>query len=94
MEYCILNADGVIENIIVSDKEFAESIGAKESYNGAAIGLEYNPPEKPFEPTLGDRVTSLENENKVLSAQIQAQCESTDFLEDCLVEMASIVYAE
>lgn len=94
MEFCILNANGVIENIIVSDKAFAKSIGAKPSYDGAAIGLEYNPPEEPSDPTLDERVTSLENENKILTAQIQAQSESTDFLEDCLVEMANIVYAE
>lgn len=39
--------------------------------------------EKPFNPIL---------ENKLLKAQLQAQTERSDFLEDCLAEMATIVY--
>lgn len=31
-------------------------------------------------------------ENKLLKAQLQAQTERSDFLEDCIAEMATIVY--
>ena len=44
-------------------------------------------------PTTEDRVTELETENKLLTAQIEAQSDQLDFYEDCIAEMASIVYA-
>ena len=40
-----------------------------------------------------DPVSELQSENKTLKAQISALTESQQFLEDCLVEMAEIVYA-
>lgn len=36
---------------------------------------------------------NLINENKLLKAQLKAVTESNAFLEDCIVEMAMIVYA-
>lgn len=60
MEYCIVE-DGVIVNIIVSEANFAAEIGAQPSYDGAAIGGAYNPPEpEPDPPTLEERVDALE----------------------------------
>lgn len=50
MEFCIVNADGIIENIIVADEEFAVDIGAVPSYDGAAIGEVYAPPAPEPEP--------------------------------------------
>ena len=44
MEFCIVNADGIVENIIVADEAFAAQIGAVPSYDGAAIGAAYAPP--------------------------------------------------
>ena len=44
-------------------------------------------------PTTEGRVTELESENKLLTAQIEAQSDQLDFYEDCIAEMASIVYA-
>ena len=35
---------------------------------------------------------NLQAENKLLKAQVQAQSERADFVEDCLAEMASLVY--
>jgi len=44
MDYCILSADGVIENIIVcGDGRTAETFGAVPSYPGAKIGGAYAP---------------------------------------------------
>lgn len=91
MNYCIVNDENIIENIIVADAEFALAIGAKESYDGAAVGDTYSPPAPP--PTIEDRVTTLESENDLLKQQLKAASDQNDFLEDCVAEMAQIVYA-
>ena len=94
MNYCIINDENIIENIIVADEEFALSIGAKESYDDAAIGDTYSPPAPPAPPpTIDERVTALESENDLLKQQIKAASDQNDFLEDCIAEMAGIVYA-
>ena len=38
-------------------------------------------------------VEDLQAENKLLRAQVQAQTERSDFIEDCIAEMAGVVYA-
>ena len=92
MNYCIVNADGIIENIIVCESdEVAAQFGAVASYDGATIGESYNPPPPP--PTTEERVAALESENKTLKAQVSAQSEQMDFYEDCIAEMATVVYA-
>lgn len=48
-QYCIV-FDGIIENVIVADADFATTIGALPSYEGAAIGEAYNPPPPEPEP--------------------------------------------
>lgn len=50
-------------------------------------------PEPDPEPSTEDRVEALEAENTLLKAQVQAQSDTTDFLEECIVEMAEIVYS-
>ena len=40
-----------------------------------------------------DSGTLLESENKTLKAQVSAQSEQMDFYEECIAEMASVVYA-
>lgn len=40
-----------------------------------------------------EQITSLEEENKLLKAQIQAQSDQLDFYEECIAEMAEVVYA-
>lgn len=91
MNYCIVNDENIIENIIVADEEFAESIGAKPSYDGASIGAPYSPPAPP--PTIDERVTTLESDNNLLKQQLKAASDQNEFLEDCIAEMAEIVYA-
>lgn len=91
MNYCIVNDENIIENIIVADEEFALSIGAKEGYDGAAVGDTYSPPPPP--PTIDERVTTLESDNTLLKQQLKAASDQNDFLEDCIAEMAGIVYA-
>lgn len=50
-------------------------------------------PEPEPSPTTEDRVAALESENKTLKAQVSAQSEQMDFYEECIAEMASVVYA-
>ena len=90
-----MNDDGIIENIIVcEDDAAAEAFGAVQSYYGASIGTAYEPPAPPDPPpTTEDRLAALESENKTLKAQVSAQSEQMDFYEECIAEMASVVYA-
>ena len=92
MDYCIVNSDSIIENIIVCESdEIAAQFGAVTSYDGAAIGGKYSPPPPP--PTTDERVEKLENENKLLREQVSAQADQAEFYEECIAEMAAIVYA-
>lgn len=43
--------------------------------------------------TPEERIAQLEDENKTLTAQVDALSFQLDFQEECLVEMATIVYA-
>ena len=92
MDYCIVNSDSIIENIIVCESdEIAAQFGAVTSYDGAAIGGKYSPPPPP--PTTDERVAKLETENKLLREQVSAQADQAEFYEECIAEMAAIVYA-
>lgn len=95
MDYCILDSDNLITNIIVCEDDVtAAEFGAVPSYDGASIGTAYEPPAPPDPaPTTEDRVAALESENKTLKAQVSAQSEQMDFYEECIAEMASVVYA-
>ena len=79
MNYCIVNADGIIENIIVCESdEVAAQFGAVASYDGAAIGEAYSPPPPP--PTNGERLAALEKQNDRLDAQATYTAMMTDTL--------------
>jgi hypothetical protein len=55
---------------------------------------EYQKIEDPERNTLDNLViqnSNLQNENRLLRAQIQAQSDRSDFIEDCLAEFASLV---
>lgn len=92
MNYCIVNPDGIIENIIVCENdEVAAQFGAAASYDGATIGEAYSPPPPP--PTTDERVAKLEAENKLLREQVKMQSQQQTFLEDCLLEIGDVVYA-
>lgn len=61
MDYAIVK-DGVVENIIVADEDFAASIGALPTYPGCDIGKRYYP--HGYEPTeeelLQQQITDLD----------------------------------
>ena len=48
-------------------------------------------------PTMEERLLAkneeLKNENALLKAQLQAQTDRSDFVEECIAEMATLVYA-
>lgn len=57
-------------------------------------------PDQPIDPgagetqkTYAEKLSALEAENKQLSSKLEASIKSSQMLEDCLVEMAGIVYA-
>lgn len=39
-----------------------------------------------------EELKNLQQENKILKAQIKAQTDRSDFIEDCIAEMATQVY--
>ena len=51
------------------------------------------PEPEPEQPTWAERIEALERGNKTLQAQLEASIQSNQMLEDCLVEMAGVVYA-
>lgn len=55
------------------------------------MDADYTPPE--VKPTDAERILQLESEKKLLTAQVQALSDRNDFMEDCIAEMATIVYA-
>ena len=55
------------------------------------MDTDYVPPE--VKPTDAERISQLESEKKLLTAQVQALSDRNDFMEDCIAEMATIVYA-
>ena len=93
MTYCIVS-NGVIVNMIVAEADFAAEIGALPAYAGAVIGGAYTPPApEPEPPTTDERLEKLEAENKLLREQVSAQADQAEFYEECIAEMAAIVYA-
>ena len=50
-------------------------------------------PEPDPQPTTEERVAALEAENKLLKEQVSAQADQAEFYEDCIAEMAMVVYA-
>lgn len=81
MNYCIVNPNGIIDNIIVCESdEVAAQFGAVASYDGAAIGEAYNPPPPP--PTTEERLAALE----AASDRLDAQATYTAMMTDTLME--------
>lgn len=76
--FCTLTiVDGAVTALVVDQ-------AALDAYNAAHPDVE---PEKPV------TVEDLQAENKRLKAQMELQSQQHTMLEDCLLEMADIVYA-
>lgn len=48
---------------------------------------------KKVEDSTETRMETLETDNKLLKEQLKAASDQNEFLEDCIAEMAEIVYA-
>ena len=81
--------------------ELPDGYGIGDSYDAATGEWTKAPepePEPPIdppepEPTVEERLAAAEDKNRVLEAKVKAQNESITMLEDCIVEMAGVVYA-
>lgn len=85
MEYTFFEVkDNIITNAAVfADESTALAMGFLPEIEGKWIGDRYDDT-----PTNEE----LAQETKLLKAQLQAATAQSDFLEECLVEMAMIVY--
>lgn len=92
MRYTIYD-NGSAVNTIEADFDFVERYCAENGYTHDS-GEEYSlsPPQEPA-PTIEGRLASLEAENKLLKEKVSAQADQQDFYEDCIAEMAAVVYA-
>lgn len=75
--FCTLTVENGVVTALVVDQE------ALDDYN------KDHPDVVPEKPTT---IEDLKKENKLLKAQLQAQTERSDFIEDCIAEMAGVVY--
>ena len=69
-------------NSIIGDEDFVKELCLNNNYTYEKIEV----PEKKSD------VEQLQQENKLLKAQLKAQTERSDFIEDCIAEMAGVVY--
>ena len=82
-------SDNIITNIIIlPDGADPAAFGCKPLPPGKWIGDQYD-----SAATQAQRIAELEEENKLLRAQMSAQSNQLDFYEDCIAEMAAVVYA-
>ena len=103
MNYAVTE-DGVVTNIIVlypsNAKDFPEAVpcgdvpvGIGDTWDGQDF---YRDGEKVVSPLTAARqeVQTMQEELPMLKAQIQAISDRNDFIEDCIAEMAAVVYGE
>lgn len=79
-------------NIEVEDGVVTAMEVNQEAYD-AYVAANPAEPETDPKPTTEERIATLEAENKLLTQQVEALSGQNDFLEECIVEMAGIVYA-
>lgn len=91
--WAVIPEDMECENFPFGEIEVAEIDGVLTVTKWTAGEMPEPEPEPEPSPTVAERVTALEEENTLLKAQIAAQSEQMDFYEECIVEMASVVYA-
>lgn len=81
--YEVIYIDGTT-NIIVSSEQYVKNNTCIKSYK------KIKTIDKKNESFMN--IELLAKENKLLKAQLQAQTERSDFIEDCIAEMAGVVY--
>lgn len=86
MNVAIIDGNKIVNVIIAPDGDDPEKHGGVLLPPGLWIG-NFLP------PTTDERVEKLEAENKLLREQVSAQADQAEFYEECIAEMAAIVYA-
>lgn len=79
----------VFSAVTLGWSEGNETIAKAEAYNGEYTIEDDGEPE-PVTPPTNDELAA---ENKLLKQQVSALTEQQSFYEDCIAEMASVVYA-
>lgn len=90
-DFVIDEANSENKNLINKIKEYAPYFDYVTNLIGELIDVEKTG-EMEFETPV-DPVAELQEENRMLQAQVKALSESNAILEECIVEMAEIVYA-
>lgn len=83
------NIEQVFSAVTLGWSEANETIAKAEAYNGEYTIEDDGEPEPVIPPTNDE----LAAENKLLKQQVSALTEQQSFYEDCIAEMASVVYA-
>ena len=99
LEHCIAVEDSVVEAIEAGSKYDPESGTFYVPEPPLPPSVDENT-DQPINPEAGEthktyaeKLAALEAENKQLTSKLNAAIQSNQMLEDCLVEMAEIVYA-
>ena len=90
--------NGVVYAYTYSDSGFMierDGVRYSEAVDPLDSGRVYTETDEPVDPppTTEERVAALEAENKLLKEQVSAQADQAEFYEDCIAEMAAVVYA-
>lgn len=88
MDACIVENNIIVNVVVLPEGADTAAFGCKPLPHGKWIGDEYD-----SDATQAQRIAELEAENKTLKAQVSAQSEQMDFYEECIAEMATVVYA-
>lgn len=83
------NIEQVFSAVALGWSEANEKIAKAEAYNGDYTIEDDGRPEPVIPPTNDE----LAAENKLLKQQVSALTDQQSFYEDCIAEMASVVYA-
>lgn len=83
------NIEQVFSAVTLGWSEDNEKIAKAEAYNGDYTIKDDGRPEPVIPPTNDE----LAAENKLLKQQVSALTEQQSFYEDCIAEMAEVVYA-
>ena len=83
------NIEQVFSDVTLGWSETNEELAKREAYNGEYTIEDDGKPAPVIPPTNAE----LAAENKLLKQQVSALTEQQSFYEDCIAEMAAVVYA-
>lgn len=103
MKYAIIDENGIVTNIVVSNMQLEANwiaistgcpAGIGDSYvNGCFYDAEGNMRQAPDLSVAMSRIAELEAQNRALIEENQMLQEQGDMLMECVLEMSELVYA-